>query len=291
VELKTIAITGANSGIGYWTALKLAQQGQNVIMICRSAQRGEAARQKIVAASKNDRVDLLLMDLSSQQSIRDGVAIFNNNHSQLDVLINNAANFDISQKQPFMTDDRVEAIFATNHLGPFLLTQLLLPVLKASQPARVINIASKGLIAHPFLKLDFDNLHGQKKYSPEHAYYQSKLAQIIFSYHLAEKLENTEVTVNCIRVPAVQLEEGRFDHIPPFLRAIYRVKMKFSMTAEAMADAYVRLTIDPEFKSVTGRYIDENGQEVKSPRQSYDRETWEKLWQISTVMTRQNPVI
>jgi len=285
MQSKTIIVTGANSGIGFSSALKLAKLGHNVVMMCRNAQRGETARQNIIEQAPHSMIDLILVDLSSQQSIRDGVAQFKNRHPQLNVLINNAANFDITQKQPIITADGVEAIFATNHLGTFLLTQLLLPILKDSVPARVINIASKGLIAHPFLNIVFDNLNGQKKYSPGGAYYHSKLAQIMFTYDLAKKLEGTGVAVNCIRVPAVRLDNGRYDHIPSFLRALYRFKMIFSLTTDQMADVYVKLAVDPEFEGVTGAYIDENCQKVKSSKHSYDRETWEHLWKISMNMT------
>jgi NAD(P)-dependent dehydrogenase (short-subunit alcohol dehydrogenase family) len=283
---KTIIITGANSGIGFQTALGLARQGHHVVMLCRSQQRGQAAHQQIIAASGNKQVDLIVVDLASQQSIREAVTEFMSRHTHLDILINNAANFDITQKAPMLTDDGVETIFATNHLAPFLLTNLLLPMLKSSAPARILNVASKGLIAHPFLHIEFDNLNGQRKFSADRAYYHSKLAQVIFTYDLAERLAGTGVTVNCIRVPAVKLDDGRYDHIPAVLRAIYRFKMRFSLTTEAMAATYFQLATAPQFEAISGVYFDENCQQVTSSRQSHDRAVWQQLWDVSAKLTR-----
>jgi NAD(P)-dependent dehydrogenase (short-subunit alcohol dehydrogenase family) len=288
---KTIAITGSNSGIGLRTAIGLARAGHQVIMLCRHPQRGEAARQQVIAESGNNHVDLILADMSSQQSIRQAAATLAGRYPRLDALINNAANFDINVKKPQRTADGVETIFATNHLGPFLLTTLLLPLLRQSAPARVCNIASKGLVAYPLLRIEFDNLHGERKFSAQRAYYHSKLAQIIFTYDLAERLAGSGVTVNCIQVPAVQLDEGRYDHVPAFLRAIYRFKMRFSLTSEAMAATYIRLVTAPEFAEVTGQYVDEACRPVKPPRGSQDRATWQQLWQVSEELTRSSVAI
>ena len=282
---KTIIVTGANSGIGYQTALGLARQGHTVIMMCRNPQRGKDAQQRIIEATGNNRVDLIIVDLASQQSIRDGVATFLSRHTRLDVLINNAANFDITLKKPVITEDGVETIFATNHLGVFLMTNLLLPILQESRPARILNVASKGLITQPFLKIEFDNLNGEKKFGAAHAYYHSKLAQVMFTYDLAKRLQGTGVTVNCIRVPAVRLDDGRYDNVPAFLQAIYRFKMKFSLSAEAMADCYIRLATAPEFETVTGTYFDENCQPVKSSGESYKEHVWQHLWDTSMKLT------
>jgi NAD(P)-dependent dehydrogenase (short-subunit alcohol dehydrogenase family) len=282
---KTIIVTGANAGIGYRTALAFAQQGHTVVMLCRNAERGAVARQQIINATGNQNVDLIVVDMASQQSIRDGVAAFLSRHSSLDVLVNNAANFDITQKAPVLTEDGVETIFATNHLGPFLMTHLLLPTLQASPSASILNVASKGLLSFPFLNIEFDNLNGQRKFSATHAYYHSKLAQVMFTYDLAQRLEGTGVTVNVIRVPAVKLDDGRYDHVPAALRAIYKVKMRFSHTPEALADAYIRLTTAPEFATVSGQYVDEGCQPVKSSKSSYDRAVWKRLWDVSADLT------
>lgn len=282
---KTIMVTGANSGIGYKTALRLAKDGHKVVMVCRSQERGETAQKNIIHETGDTEVQLILVDLSSQQSIREGVTKFLDDNSQLDVLINNAANFDITQKQVIKTQEGIETIFATNHLAPFLMTNLLLPALKASQAGHIINIASKGLIAHPFLDIEFDNLNGEKKFSPSHAYYHSKLAQIMFTFDLAEKLKNDGIRVNCIRVPAVKLDGGRYEHIPAFLRAIYRFKMSFSLSTDEMATAYINLATSKDYEQTTGAYIDEDGKIVKASGKAYNQETWQKLWDVSVNLT------
>ncbi len=285
MDVKTIIVTGANSGIGYQTSLGLAQAGHTVVMFCRNQSRGATAQRQIIAATGNQNVDLIVVDLSSQQSIRAGVAEFLARYITLDVLINNAANFDITQPEPILTDDGIETIFATNHLGPFLLTHLLLPLLQASAPARVINIASKGLLAHPLLNIEFDNLNGQRKFSAQHAYYHSKLAQIMFTYDLADRLANTAVAVNCIRVPAVRLDNGRYDHVPAVLRTLYQFKMRFAQSPVALAETYIRLATAPEFATSTGQYVDENCRSVKSSKPTYDREIWQRLWTVSKTLT------
>ena len=285
MNTKTIMVTGANSGIGYKTALGLAKAGHHVVMVCRNKERGESAQKRIIEATGNQTIDLILIDLSSLQSVRDGVSLFLAEHSQLDVLINNAANFDITQKTVVKTVDNLEAVFATNHFAPFLITNLLLPALKTSPSGHIINIASKGLIAHPFIDIDFDNLNSEKKFSASKAYYHSKLAQIIFTFDLAERLKKDSIRVNCIRVPAVKLDDGRYDHIPALLRSIYRFKMSFSLSTDEMAETYIKLATSDKFKDVTGAYIDEECKQVKAPKKAYNRETWQKLWDVSAEIT------
>ncbi len=283
---KVCIVTGANAGIGKRVALGLAQAGATVVMACRSAERGEAARQEIMAQTGSQTVHLLQVDLSSQASIRAAVTEFEARFDRLDVLINNAANFDQRLKAPVLTVEGIETVFATNHLGPFLLTNLLLPRLKASAPARVINVASKGLLAYPRLSIEFDNLNGEKRFSMQHAYYHSKLAQVMFTYDLAERLAGSGVTANIIRVPVVRLDEGRYDHVPGWMQAAYRLKMRLAaISPEQMAETYLYLAASPEMEGVTGQYIDEHRKPVKSSGPSYDRAMWARLWDVSARLT------
>jgi NAD(P)-dependent dehydrogenase (short-subunit alcohol dehydrogenase family) len=283
---KVIIVTGANAGIGRETARQLAQANVSVVMVCRSLQAGEAVRQEIVAQTGNRSVELMSCDLSSQRSIRKFVADFAAKYPRLDVLINNAANFDHTLKQPALTEDGVEVIFATNHLGPFLMTNLLLNTLKVSAPSRILTVASKGLIAYPFLSIEFDNLSGQKKFSTQHAYYHSKLAQVMFTCDLAERLQGTGVTVNCIRVTNVQIDKGRYEYVTGWKRWAYEIKRSKAITPTQMAKAYARLALAPEFESVTGHYFDENCREVKPPKRAHDREVSHRLWDVSAEMTK-----
>jgi NAD(P)-dependent dehydrogenase (short-subunit alcohol dehydrogenase family) len=282
---KVIIVTGANAGIGRETARGLARLGHTVVMVCRNVQAGEAVRQEIVAQTGNQTVEVMKCDLSSQQSIRQSAADFMAKYPRFDVLINNAANFDHTLKKPTLTEDGVEVIFATNHLGPFLLTNLLLATLKASAPSRVLTVASQGLVMYPRLSIEFDNLNGQKKFSTQHAYYHSKMAQVMFTFDLAERLQGTGVTVNCIRVTNVQIDKGRYEYLTGWKRWAYEIKRSRAITPAQMAEAYIQLAVAPEYETVTGKYFDEHCREVKAYKPAYDREVWQKLWKVSAELT------
>lgn len=278
---KTIIITGANAGIGKAAALQLAQMGATVVLACRSAERGARAQEDICRATGSTKVDLMLLDLSRQASIREFAAQFQQRYARLDVLIHNAANFDLTMKKPVLTVDGVESIFATNHLGVFLLTHQLLDMLKASAPSRIITVASKGLALHPFINVEWDNLNGERQYSPQHAYYQSKQAQVMYTYDLAERLQGTGVTVNCVQVTNVALPDERLAHLPAWMQRMYRIKRSMSITPERMAETYVYLATDPGVEKITGGYWDEHNRRVRSNRNSFNRENWQRLWAVS----------
>ncbi len=278
---KTVIVTGANAGIGKAAAVQLAELGANVVMACRSLERGAAALAEVKERSGNPMVELLRVDMSSQASIRKFADEFRGGHKRLDVLIHNAANFDLSLKQPVLTADGIETIFATNHVGVFLLTDLLLDLLKSSAPSRIITVASKGLLVYPALDIEFDNLNGERRFNPQHAYYHSKLAQVMYTYDLAERLAGTGVTVNCVRVGSVALADDRLQNMPGFLKKLYALKKKASLTPEEMARTYVYLAADPAVGQVTGGYWDENNHQIKSNANSYKRETWQRLWQVT----------
>ena len=284
LDQKTIIVTGANSGIGKAAAIQLAKIGATVIMACRSAERGAQALEEARQASSSDKLDLMLVDLASQASIRQFAAEFKQRHPRLDVLIHNAANFDHTLKRAELTTDGVETIFATNHLSVFLLTHLLLDTLKASAPSRIITVASKGLGVYPFLDIEFDNLNGERKFNTQHAYYHSKQAQVMFTYDLAERLKGSGVTVNCVRVTNVAIPDERLTHLPKWLLKIYHLKRGMAITPERQAETYVYLAADPAVQSITGGYWDENNQQVRSNAKSYDRATWKRLWDASSRM-------
>src|SRR5258708_13174968 len=186
-------VTGANSGIGKATALELAQMDASVVMVCRDRARGEEARSEITTTSGNNAVDLLQADLSSQQSIRQLVEHIQHHYTHLHVLINNAgAAFPGRRRE---TVDGLEMTFAVNYLAPFLLTNLLLDVLKASAPARIVNVSSA---AHKSGYIQLDDLQAEKLYRPMRTYPQAKLALVLFTYDLPPRLQGTEVTANCL---------------------------------------------------------------------------------------------
>jgi NAD(P)-dependent dehydrogenase (short-subunit alcohol dehydrogenase family) len=284
-QSKTVIITGANTGIGKAVAIKLATHGAQVILACRSEERGKNALEEIKAITGSKLVDLVCVDMASQSSIHKFTEEFMSKYDRLDVLIHNAANFDLTMKTPVLTEDGVETIFATNHLGPFLMTGLLIDTLKESAPSRVITVASKGLMMYPNLKIEIDNINGEKKFTPQHAYYHSKLAQVMFTYELARKLDGAGVTANCIRVTNVALPDERLTHLPAWQQKIYKIKRKMAITPEQQAETYVYLALSNDVGDITGGYWDEKNRQVKSSAYSYDLPAQEKLWQVSEQLT------
>lgn len=283
---KIYIVTGANAGIGYATSKQLVGQGATVIMACRSQERGETARTEIVRATGNEQVHLMLMDMASLTSIREFVTAFNQRFERLDGLINNAAHFDLTQTEPLFTPEGAESVFATNHLGPFLLTNLLLDKLKASAPASVVNISSMGLLTYPFLKVQFADLTTSKtrKYKVPYAYYHSKLAHVMFTRELSRRLAGTGVVANAIRVPNVRVDVSRYPDLPEFMLKMYAVKQRFAITPEEMAQAYVKVAAAPEFESTTGAYIDEKLKQVKLPDFANNDDACRQLWEVSASM-------
>jgi len=189
---KICLVTGASSGIGKATALGLAKLGATVVMVCRDTARGEAALSEIKQKSGNNSLDLLVADLSSQAEIRSLASEYRGKYQHLHVLINNAG---VYYTKRHVTVDGLEAMFAINYLARFLLTNLLLDIIKSSAPARVINVAGA---YHAKGKLNFDDLQGGNDFDGQQANHQSKLADVLFTYELARRLEGTGVTVNCL---------------------------------------------------------------------------------------------
>lgn len=258
MERKVVLITGANSGIGRAAALQIAGQGHHTVLAARNRQKGEAALQAVREQAQSNAVELRLVDMSSQASIRQMAAAFLAEHDRLDVLIHNAAIFDITQKERVLTAEGIESVWATNHIGPVLLTACLWDALRQSEQARVLTVASKGLIAKPFLKVDLaDPEFEKRRFRMETAYYQSKLAQIMFGYWLAEQQAGTGLTANSIRVPAVRVDISKYDGLPGILQKLYAVKSRFALAPEEMATVYTRLATDPAYATVTGAYFDE----------------------------------
>jgi len=278
MDVKICLITGANSGIGKSAAIQLAQQGHKVIIGCRSQQRGERALDEIKSRCSSANVELLIVDLSSQTSIRLLSDHLHKSVERLDVLIHNAADFDLSRKEPVYSEDNIETVWATNHLGPVFLTYLLLDLLKKSDQARIITIASKGLLSFPFLKIDFDDPEFKnRKFSVTRAYYQSKLAQVMYTYWLSEELKDTSITVNCIRVTNVELDLSRYPNLSKLMIFLYSIKRKFSISPDDMARTYVYLATANELQKVTGKYFNEKNQAVTSSGFSKCEENIKKL--------------
>lgn len=280
---KICIITGANSGIGKAAAIQIAQAGHRVILACRNPGRGEGALQDICKQSESDAVELMTVDMSLRSSIRAFADAFRAKYDRLDVLIHNAAAFDTSRKEPAFTEEESESIWATNHLGPVLLTDLLLDSIKRSEQGRIITISSKGLIAYPFLKVNLEDPEFRKrKFSVQRAYYQSKLAQVMYTYWLADKLRGTAVTVNSIRVTNVKIDvDSRYPDISRLARMSYALKSSFAITPEEMARTYTYLALSDEASGTTGAYFDDPTHKVSSSGYSRDKENIERVMNLT----------
>jgi NAD(P)-dependent dehydrogenase (short-subunit alcohol dehydrogenase family) len=277
---KICLVTGANSGIGKATALGLAQRGATVVMLCRNSQKGEAARTEIQEKSGNSNVDLLIADLSSQQSIRQFVQDFQQKYTRLHVLVNNAGSvFTRGSVSP----DGIEMTLAVNHLASFLLTNLLLDTIKASAPARIVNVSSETQ-AEGFI--DLDDLEGKRNYRLLRAYAQSKLANVLFTYALARRLEGTGVTVNCLH-PGRVVTNIWTRVLPNWLHFLGIISYLFGIPAEQGALTNIYLATSAEVEGVTGKFFDKC-RIVPSAKISYDQDIQERLWTISETLTRLN---
>ena len=282
MENKTCFITGANSGIGKASAIQLAGKGFRVLIGSRSKERGEKAVKEIKENSKSDLVELIIIDMSSKSSINDASKLIHKNYHKLDVLIHNAADFDISRKIPVKSDDGIETIWATNHLGPVLLTNLLFDLLHKSEQGRVITISSQGLMLHPRLTIDLkDPEFEMKPFSVPKAYYQSKLAQVMYTYWLAEQLKDTKITANCIRVTNVKVDINRYPNISKFMRFMYSIKSKFSISADEMAKTYTFLATSDTLTKTNGKYFNEKNKIVDSGAYSKDKKNIDALMRIT----------
>ena len=271
---KICMVTGANSGIGKATALALAQMGATVVMVCRDRARGEQARSEITTKSRNNAVDLLQADLSSQQSIRQLVEHFQHHYTHLHVLINNAgAAFPGRRRE---TVDGVEMTFAVNYLAPFLLTNLLLDVLKASAPARIVNVSSATQEAG-YIKLD--DLQAEHHYRPMRAYEQSKLAVVLFTYELARRLQGTGVTANCLHPGFVATNIAQRG-MGLASRIVTRLIFSFGISPQEGAKTSLYLASSPEAEGVTGKYF-VKGIPQRSTPISYDESLQRQLWEES----------
>jgi retinol dehydrogenase 14 len=274
---KVCLITGATSGIGKATALGLANMGAKVVMVGRDRGRGEDALAEIKEKSANASVDLMLADVSSQEEIRRLADEFKEAYARLDVLVNNAGVF---RSERITTADGIETTFAVNHLAYFSLTNLLLDALKASAPSRIVNVSSGD---HSNGTIDFDDLQGEKGYKGAKAYSQSKLANVLFTYELARRLQGTGVTANCLHPGVVGTNFGNgVSGVFGFMVRALRPLMK---SPEKGAETSIYLASSPEVEGLSGRYFVKKV-EARSSDVSYDEWTARRLWEVSAELTK-----
>lgn len=274
---KTVLITGANSGMGLATTVEMARRGATVIMACRSRKRGEEALAEAVRQSGSDNIRLMLCDLASFASIRAFAEVFNVEYPVLDVLINNAGVMVFRRE---LTADGYELDLGVNHLGHFLLTMLLLDRLKAAVQGRVVVVASG---AYKIGKLYLDDHTLSRGFTAAKAYGRSKLANILFTRELAERLKGTGVTVNCLHPGAVGTSIG-VSRETGFGRRLMKLVALLFQTSEQGAETAIYLAAAPELNEVSGQYYYRRKIKELSPR-AKNPEAAARLWQWSLVQT------
>jgi NAD(P)-dependent dehydrogenase (short-subunit alcohol dehydrogenase family) len=261
-------VTGSTDGIGKSTATELAAGGADVILHGRDAKKGKRVQRELSQKTGAGRPDLFIADYSRSDQIRDMAADLSSRYSRLDVLVNNAGTY---QKTWRLNEEGIEMTFAVNYLGPFLLTHLLLPLLRKSLAARVVTVASS---AHEDVnRIDWDNLPQERHYVPWDAYSLSKLADMTFTYTLARNLDGTGITANCLHPGVVNTKLSR--SAAPGIATI---------TPEEGAQTPVYLARSPEVAGVSGRYFD-NRRPVRSSAFSHDRLVQERLWKMAEDLT------
>ena len=273
---KVVLITGGTSGIGKAAATALAAMGAEVVVTGRSRERGEAAVEEIRRASGNGGVSLALADLTVQAEVRKLAEEFGRSHDRLDVLINNAGAVFSKREE---TADGLERTLALNHLAPFLLTNLLLGLIKESAPSRIITVSSE---ARRGAEIDFDDLQSGRKYRGFPVYGKSKLANILFTYELAERLRGTGVTANCVHPGAVSTNFGMNNG--GLMVLLFRTLKPFMRTPEQGADTIIYLASSPEVEGVSGRYFGDR-KVISSSEEPHDVSAQRRLWEESEELT------
>ena len=265
---KIVLITGATSGIGKETAQGLALLGATVVITTRDVERGEHTRQELIQSTKNTNIDVLFCDLASFVSIRDCCNEFLKKYPTLHVLINNAGTMDSHRRE---SKDGIENMFAVNYLAPFLMTNLLLDVLKKSAPARIINLSS-GLHSGT---IQFNDLEFEHGFSGMRVYGHTKLAIILFTRLLAEKLKGTGVTVNCVNPGMTATNLGR--NAGWFSAKFFKLLGKKPSIG---AQTPIYLASAPEIETISGEYFEKKSVK-KTNKRTYDMDAARKLWEVS----------
>lgn len=273
---RTCLVTGATSGIGLETARGLAALGGHVVIVGRDRERTESARKQIAERSGNPRVDFLLADLSSLAGVRGLADDFRASHPALHVLVNNAGTVELKRTT---TIDGFEKTFAVNHLAYFLLTNLLLPTLRASAPARIVNVSSE---AHRFGRIDFNDLQSEKSYASMRVYGTSKLFNVLFTIALAEKLAGSGVTANCLHPGAVSTRLGTQNGV--FAKLLIAALRPFFLSPEQGAANSIYVAASDELDGVSGKYFVKQ-RAVETSRRSQHPGVARRLWARSAELT------
>ena len=272
---RIFVITGATSGIGKALIEELAKTGETIVMVARDAERGNAVLREISLATQNPNLDLQLCDLSVLSSVRNLAQILNTKYKKINVLVNNAS---VYKRKRVITVEGFEEMFATNHLGPFLLTNLLLELLQAGAQengsAHVLNITAPSTV-----QLDFNDLQSEKKFNSLNTFGATKMANLLFTFALARRLENTGITVNAIHpgLARSRLMKESF----PLLRIFTWL---ISSPPQKVTENIVQPAISPEYEQMSGKFL-HRGKEIEAPAYAHDAEAQQQLWDASERLT------
>ncbi|MDE5413355.1 SDR family NAD(P)-dependent oxidoreductase [Alkalihalobacterium chitinilyticum] len=308
---KIVLITGANSGIGKAAAFKFAKEGCTVIMACRNLEISKEVQSDIKQTTNNDQVDLIKLDVSSFDSIREFCREFKNRYEKLDVLIHNAAYANHGEKYR-LSANQIELTFATNVIGPYLMTMLLVDHLKKSEDARILH-ASSNIVKHyfdPKKDLDVSNLRGErkddKKFSVYTMYRDSKVALVLLTFKLAEVLQENGIKVNAIQINGAKMSKETLMKFEPGWRMIARIQNLFFPPPEKFAECYFEICMSDHFKTTTGKLINDKNQimeptvtkpnykmQIKQftgsdlyPAYLENRDNWDKVWNLCRELTQ-----
>ncbi len=277
---KLVLITGATGGIGQAAALALAKMGARVVLVGRNPERTRRVVEEIRQASANPNIDCLVGDLSAQTDVRRIAGEYRQRYDRLDVLINNAAGMFMKRQ---LNADGLEMTLALNHLAYFSLTLLLLDLLLASAPARIINVTSS---SHRIARLDFDQLIPERGYIGLQAYARTKLMNVIFTYELARRLAGSSVTANCLHPGLIGTHLGQNNN--GIYRLAFSLYQRAAASPEKGAETAVFLASAPEVGGVSGRYF-VNKTAVSSSKASCDPTAAQRLWDLSLELSGLEP--
>src|SRR5215216_2185065 len=274
MENKIFVVTGATSGIGKALAMDIAKNGETTVIVARDADRGQAVLKELNLQAPNSNIDLQLCDLSILSSVRNLAEILKSRYEKINVLINNAG---VYKRKRVVTVDGFEEMFAANHLGPFLLTNLLLESFQAAVQtngsARILNITAPSTTP-----LNFEDLQGERNFTSLNVFGATKMANLLFTFALARRLENTGIAVNAIHPGLTRsglMKEAFF---------LIRLLTRLTSSPEKVTGTILQAAMAPEFEKTTGKFF-HNGKEIEAPAYAHDRTAQQRLWEMSEKLT------
>jgi NAD(P)-dependent dehydrogenase (short-subunit alcohol dehydrogenase family) len=270
---KIVLITGATGALGRATALEIAKTGATTILCARNKNKLENLKREISRNSVNDNIDILVADFSDSSSVKNAVMEFKQKYNRLDALLNIAA---VYKSKREITRDKLELMFATNHLAPFILTNELLELLKAGKPSRIVTVSAPSTT-----KLHFEDLQGEKKFSSWRSFGGSKMMNLMFTYAIAGRLAGTGVS-SIVFHPGI-IKSDLMKEMPLVMRLILKI---IGANPETVANMLCRLAIDPIYQNSSGKFYNSKGKELESSSYSYNKELQEELWTISEKLSK-----